>query len=229
MVSFGKPEYATVKKSEQFFIVNDRFIKSPYLHHAVTMAYDELLSKDTYPQYFIRLEVDPSQIDVNIHPTKTEIKLIEERSIYAIIRTIVRQSLGKYNIAPSLDFNRESVFDDVFDKDKSIQIPKITVDPTYNPFDSPVQRSSNIEENKNFEKMSEIYQNIQIDKTEEVQSDDLKPSKINFDEDANAERSKIIQLHNKFILTHIRSGFMVIDQSRAHQRVLFEEFRGFIG
>ena len=222
----GKPEFATTKKGEQYFIVNNRFIKSPYLHHAVMQSFDELLSKDSFPQYFIRLDVDPSQIDVNIHPTKTEIKFLEERSIYAILRTIIRQSLGKYNIAPSLDFNRESVFDQSFDKEKSIQIPTIKVDATYNPFNPPSSHVSPFEQKQSYEALSKMYQSIgNEDQKEDIKEDTIVPSKMNLPEEGvKAERARIIQLHNTFILTHIRSGFMVIDQHRAHLRVLFEEF-----
>ena len=221
----GKPEFASSKKGEQYFIVNNRFIKSPYLNHAVMQAYDELLSKESFPQYFIQLSVDPSQIDVNIHPTKTEIKFLEERSIYAILRTIIRQSLGKYNIAPSLDFNRESVFDQSFDKEKSIKIPTIKVDTTYNPFNTPAKNVSPFEQKQNYEALSKMYQSIpDVDENEDVAEKTIKPSKINLPEENKAERARIIQLHNTFILTHIRSGFMVIDQHRAHIRVLFEEY-----
>ena len=221
----GKPEFASSKKGEQYFIVNNRFIKSPYLNHAVMQAYDELLSKESFPQYFIQLSVDPSQIDVNIHPTKTEIKFLEERSIYAILRTIIRQSLGKYNIAPSLDFNRESVFDQSFDKEKSIKIPTIKVDTTYNPFNTPTKNVSPFEQKQNYEALSKMYQSIpDVDENEDVAEKTIKPSKINLPEENKAERARIIQLHNKFILTHIRSGFMVIDQHRAHIRVLFEDY-----
>lgn len=219
----GKPEFANTKRSEQYFIVNQRFIKSPYLHHAVMQAYEELVSKENTPQYFIRLEVDPDQIDVNVHPTKTEIKFIEERSIYAILRTIVRQSLGKFNIAPSLDFERESVFDQSFDSKRSITVPVIKVDPKYNPFEtkSPAQNPKD-----QFSEISELLDTSQVDLTIGKAADTVHPSLINESDEAEiAGRSKIIQLHNKFILTHIKSGFMVIDQNRAHQRILYDRLR----
>lgn len=221
----AKPEFASAKRSEQFFQVNNRFIKSPYFHHAVMSGYEEILPKDTYPQYFIQLEVDPNQIDVNIHPTKTEIKFIDERAIYAILRTIVRQSLGKYNIAPSLDFNRETAFDlpDIRGE-RTVKMPVIKVDPKFNPFENNTEFSNSppIERNLPTENAERLY-NLNFEEKEKI--DELRPSKLNIEtREDNPIRSKIIQLHNKFILTHIKSGFMVIDQHRAHQRVLFEQF-----
>ena len=220
-----KPEFATAKRSEQFFQVNNRFIKSPYFHHAVMVGYEDVLPKDTYPQYFIKFEVDPNQIDVNIHPTKTEIKFLEERAIYAILRTIVRQSLGKHNIAPSLDFGRETAFDlPDMSKEKMVRMPQIKVDPKFNPFDTNTEFSNSppIERKIPTENAESLY-DFKLESKKEP--DDLRPSKLNLENrNDSVIRSKIIQLHNKFILTHIKSGFMVIDQHRAHQRILFEQF-----
>ena len=219
----GKPEYATLKRSEQFFMVNGRFIKSPYLHHAVMLAYDDLLNKDSIPQYFIRLTVAPDQIDVNVHPTKTEVKFVEERSIYAILRTIVRQSLGKFNIAPSLDFERESVFDSPFDRTRTVKIPGISVDPSYNPFEGGSGSSRALREQ--FERVEEMMR-LSGDEIKPMGKEDVKPSQLNISEgEETSKESPIIQLHNKFILTHIKTGFMIIDQHRAHQRILFDRFR----
>lgn len=221
----GKPEFATVKRSEQFFLVNGRFIKSPYLHHAVMSAYEGLLSKEMYPQYFINLEVDPSHIDVNIHPTKTEIKFLEERSIYAIVRTCIRQSLGKFNIAPSLDFERETAFDNILiDKSKAIKMPEISVDKSFDPFKSKSVLVQT-EKKENIKKAFELY-DTEIPK--EVGIPDVSvplESKMNqLEGETEGAKSKIIQLHNKFILTHLKSGFMIIDQHRAHKRILIEKF-----
>ncbi|HEY4798818.1 MAG TPA: DNA mismatch repair endonuclease MutL, partial [Bacteroidia bacterium] len=133
----GKPEFARKTRGEQFFFVNNRFIKSPYLHHAVQNSYEQLLPKDAFPSYFINMEVDPKSIDVNIHPTKTEIKFEDERSVYTIIRAAVKQSLGKYNIAPSLDFEQEVSIE--LPKKKSLEEvlanpPTIRINKEYNPF-----------------------------------------------------------------------------------------------
>ena len=104
----GKPEFARKTRGEQFFFVNNRFIKDAYLNHAVLTAFEELLPDDTFPLYVLFIDIDPSKIDINVHPTKTEIKYQDEKSIYAIIRSAVKRSLGRYNITPSLDFDQEN-------------------------------------------------------------------------------------------------------------------------
>lgn len=223
-----KPEYATSKKGEQFFFVNKRFIKSPYLHHSVMIAYQDLLGKEMHPAYFIHLEIDPAQIDINIHPTKTEIKFLEERSIYAILRTCVRQSLGKFNISPSLDFERETAFDSLIpDRNKAISMPQIKVDKQYDPFKSSsrlIQTPQNFNSKSGFDplnlydvKIPEIIKRDDEKSTIETKLSDLESETEN-------NKSAIIQLHNKFILTHLKNGFMIIDQHRAHQRILYDTF-----
>ncbi|MCX6281322.1 MAG: DNA mismatch repair endonuclease MutL, partial [Bacteroidetes bacterium] len=107
----GKPEFARKSRGEQFFFANGRFIKNPYLHHAVEAAFRELIPKDSFPSYFLYLELDPANIDVNIHPTKTEINFTDSKSIYAILHAAVRQSLGKYNLTSVLDFEQEQTME----------------------------------------------------------------------------------------------------------------------
>src|SRR5690606_16961241 len=109
----GKPEFAKKTRGEQFFFVNNRFIKDPYLNHAVLTAYEDILSLDTFPLYILFIDIDPSKIDINVNPTKTEIKYEDEKCIYAILRSTVKRSLGRYNIAPSLDFDQESGFNNL--------------------------------------------------------------------------------------------------------------------
>ena len=128
----SKPEFAKKTRGEQYFFVNDRFIKNAYLNHAVNNAFDQLLSKDQHPSYFLKLTIDPSKIDINIHPTKTEIKFEDERAIYAIIRTAVKQALGKHNIAPTLDFEQESSFNvPLLRGNEPIKAPSIKVNSSY--------------------------------------------------------------------------------------------------
>ena len=131
----GKPEFAKRTKNEQFFFVNNRFIKSAYLNHAINSAYEGLLKEGSYPSYFLKLTVDPKTIDINIHPTKTEIKFDDEHTLYAILRSSVKHSLGQFNIAPVLDFNRDNNLDTPYDyKHKSAKTPTVEVDRTFNPF-----------------------------------------------------------------------------------------------
>ena len=229
----GKPEFAKKTRGEQYFFVNDRFIKNAYLNHAVNNAFDQLLSKDQHPSYFLKLTIDPSKIDINIHPTKTEIKFEDERSIYAIIRTAVKQALGKHNIAPTLDFEQESSFNvPLMRSTDTVKAPTIKVNTDYNPFEtktvSPASRKQPAENwdslYTDFEKnTSEIIEH-QLGKEDEQQV--ISPNWNTEEEPAFAETEKqtLIQLHSKFILAQLKSGSLIIDQERAHTRILFEKY-----
>ncbi|MEX0289997.1 MAG: DNA mismatch repair endonuclease MutL, partial [Flavobacteriaceae bacterium] len=130
-----KPEFAKKSRGEQFFFVNNRFIKSPYLHHAVVNAFEGLIKPDAFPGYFLYLEVDTSSIDINIHPTKTEVKFDDEQTIYAILRSTVKHSLGQFNVAPVLDFEKDQNLETPYAyKNMGVQPPKVTVDARFNPF-----------------------------------------------------------------------------------------------
>ena len=217
----GKPEFAKKTRGEQYFFVNERFIKSQYLNHAIQAAFDELLPKDQFPSYFLKLEIDPAKVDINIHQTKTEIKFEEERAIYAIIRTAVKQALGKFNIAPSIDFEQESSFNiPMLKKGQGVPMPSIEVDTNFNPFESKKEHTQNSisfpfkrdeKPNPNWEKIYQPSTNLEVS-TEEAQT---KSEPI-------AEGKKVFQLHSKYILSHIRSGFVVVHQKRAHERVLID-------
>ncbi|MEQ8909363.1 MAG: DNA mismatch repair endonuclease MutL [Vicingaceae bacterium] len=226
----GKPEFAKKTRGEQYFFVNQRFIKSPYLNHAVQAAFEELLPKDHFPSYFLKMEINPAKIDINIHPTKTEIKFEEERAIYAIIRTAVRQALGRFNVAPSLDFERESTFDlPELKKGEAIRMPNITVNPDFNPFDKEKkQKQGNINfpfkrEKESLQKQWEkLYEDNEA--TTENANHFSKSAQTSFENEENAEK-KVMQLHRKYILSHLKSGFILIDQQRAHERILWEKFQ----
>ncbi len=133
----GKPEHARKTRGEQYFFVNGRFIKHPYLNHAVDNAFRELIPTDAYPTYFIYFSIDPKEIDINIHPTKTEINFQNNQVIYAMLSSAIKQALGKFNIAPSIDFDSDpSVGIDFTSNGNGIQQPSVKIDPTYNPFES---------------------------------------------------------------------------------------------
>lgn len=225
----GKPEFAKRTKGEQYFYVNNRFIKSPYLNHAIQIAYENLLPKDQFPSYFLQLSLDPSKIDVNIHPTKTEVKFEEERAIYAIVRTAVKQALGKYNIAPSLDFDQEGNFDIPLKPSDNFKMPNIQIDPDFNPFENegkprqgqmgfPANRERNAFANADWQK---IFESPDREKQggEQIFSSSME------NEEVNRGANKNIQLHNKYVLSHIKSGFIIIDQQRAHERILYEKLK----
>lgn len=186
-----------------------------------------MLPKDQFPSYFLKLEIEPSKIDINIHPTKTEIKFEEERAIYAIIRTAVRQALGKYNIAPSLDFEQESSFDvPALKKGEAIKVPSIEVDPEFNPFNT-----QNEPKGKDWSR-SAITSSTQKQKVnpnwESLYREETKAEQLSFqqnkeEEGRSADVKRVIQLHKKYILSQIRSGFILVDQQRAHERILIEK------
>lgn len=228
----GKPEFARKTRGEQYFFANSRFIRSPYLNHAVQTAFEELLAKDHFPTYFLKLELDPAKIDINIHPTKTEVKFEEERAIYAIIRTAVRQALGRYNVAPSLDFEKEQTFDlPELKKGEAIRMPNITVNPEFNPFE---REKKSLQENIHFpfkrennkvDQWQTLYPDPKRNRAE--QNAQLEPANLEREhtqDQAYTER-KLIQLHRKYILSQLKSGIILIDQQRAHERILWENLK----
>jgi DNA mismatch repair protein MutL len=228
----SKPEFAKKTRGEQYFFVNDRFIKNPYLNHAVQNAFDQLLSKDQYPSYFLKLSIDPSKIDINIHPTKTEIKFEDERAIYAIVRTAVKQALGKFNIAPTLDFEQESSFNvPLLKKTDTIKAPTIKVNPEYNPFETKtVSSPSKKQSTENWESLYDSFNKDTSDiiehneESRNVSGEEQQVISSDWDQEGAEEKNTLIQLHNKFILTQLKSGMLLIDQQRAHERILFEEY-----
>ena len=223
----SKPEFAKKTRGEQYFFVNDRFIKNAYLNHAVQNAFDQLLSKDQFPSYFLKLTIDPSKIDINIHPTKTEIKFEDERAIYAIIRTAVKQALGKHNIAPTLDFEQESSFNvPLMKSTDSPKAPTIKVNKDYNPFET--KTVSPIPKKQSTENWESLYDSFKKDTTEILeqtkQTEEQQIISPDWESGEDAQSQTLIQLHLKYILTQLKSGCLIIDQQRAHTRVLFEKF-----
>ncbi len=223
-----KPNFAKKKRGEQFYFVNNRFIKSPYLHHAVTSAFEGLLNHNYHPSYFLYLDVPPKSIDINIHPTKTEVKFDNERDLYAIIRSTVKHSLGQYNVSPVLDFERDASLDTPysFQGKTNVSTPKIEINRDFNPF----KNNQNLdytfrkkEVPKNWEslylenqKESEILENITVEA--EVISQKL------FDDSSEIEVNSTYQIHLKYIVSSVKSGMVLIDQNYANQRILYEEF-----
>ncbi len=223
-----KPEYAKKTRGEQYFFVNDRFIKNPYLHHAVVSAFQDLIARDAHPSYFIYLRLDPSSIDINIHPTKTEVKFAEERSIYAIIRSAVRNSLGKYNISPSIDFDQENIFNlNPLPANISVAPPE-RKDYDFNPFDQPVKGVGSLRAEPSFggsqrQLSAKGWENLySISRQEDAAPQQVLTVEAEPAETDNSNRV-VFQLHRKYILTQIKSGLVIIDQQRAHERILYEK------
>lgn len=236
-----KPDSCKRTRGEQFFFVNHRFIKNHYLNNAVVRAYDQLLSKDQFASYFLFMDLDPSKIDINIHPTKTEVKFEDDKSMYAIINSAVRNSLGKFNIAPTIDFNQENSFNvPPIPKDKLIIEPQISVDPTFNPFKSnSASESNNGSSVKKFntnirQSAQQIEANLEMLANTSYEAEQLSMSD-NFAELESLEQNstsrsayvaeKTSQLHGKYILTQAKRSLILIDQHRAHRQILFERFK----
>ena len=224
----GKPEYSKKSRGEQFFFVNNRFIKSPYLNHAISAAFEGVLQPGKQPSYFLNLKVDPKSIDINIHPTKTEIKFDDEQTIYAILRAAVKHSLGQFSIAPVLDFDRDKNLDTPYGfKGGQSTLPKVEVDRTFNPFSNPNQTPPSYSKPK-----TEAWEGLYVGLESKSNADNI--SQVNyesdemtssiFDDTTEKRVQKTFQLHNKYIINTIKSGMLVIDQNRAHERILYEEF-----
>ena len=208
-----KPEFARKTRGEQYFFVNKRFIKSGYLHHAVTSAFEELIPNRFHPSYFLFFDVDPQLIDVNIHPTKTEIKFEDEKAIYAIIRSCVKRALGQHNIVPSLDFERDPSFDNIQSSNKEIKAPIIKVDTSYNPF-----ANASAQKQVKTENWESLFENIPSPQKQ------AKQVLIEEEWEESSLQKVSFQLHHQYILSPIKSGMMIIHQQRAHERILYEKF-----
>jgi DNA mismatch repair protein MutL len=237
----GKPETARKQNDKQYFFVNSRYMRHPYFHRAVMQAYDRMLQPGTSPDYFIYFDIHPESIDVNIHPTKTEIKFENEQAIWSVILAAVKEALGRFNIMPSIDFDQEGspeipVFSTA---GTSIQAPKINANPEYNPFKT--QNTSSYNRPK-MDDWSKLYEGFENDKTQFIPQTEKSvelPSRIS-DEDTEDIHDEMIslpvkmegeqnvvsyfQLKNKYILTSVKSGLMCVDQHRAHVRILFDRF-----
>lgn len=219
----GRPTFARKTRGEQFIFVNKRFIRSNYLQHAIMSAYEGLLGENSFPFYVLFIEIDPKHIDVNVHPTKTEIKFDDERAVYAVMRSAVRQALGSHNLTPAIDFNadvnliaklqaasgqsKEVYFDERF----STALHKSNQNNWEKLFDNPEQSTSRL-----------ISSTPQV----ESQTNLLRfESAVNrADENSAVEEKALFQLHNRFIVKQVKSGMMLIDQQAAHERILFEKF-----
>lgn len=208
----GKSDAARKKRGEQFFFVNGRFIKNPYLNHGILTAYEGLLTPGSYPPYFIFFAVDPGKIDVNIHPTKTEIKFEDEKSIYSILRSSVRHALGMYNVTPSLDFSSNPDLEVDPSNTRSPRQPQVRVDRDFNPFATPPQhkRASPSES----QAWREFYREGRRAETQKAQREI----------DSTSDGASYMQVHKQYILVQTQNGLLLIHQYRAHQRVLYDKF-----
>ena len=270
----AKPEYAKKSRGEQFFFVNDRFIKSGYLHHAVTAAFEGLLKEGTHPSYFLYLTLPPNSIDINIHPTKTEIKFDDEQALYAILRATIKHSLGQFQVAPVLDFQRDETLDTPYalENSKSVE-PTVQVDAGFNPFlDTDVKlgsyeyqksnrsyedvfssksssssksfNSGGLSSKMNASSFPSYSKNTEASSRWETLYDGIKPATediliaqghtfesevktaalFEMDDTERSVKNQSYQIQKKYIVSPIKSGMIIIDQRRAHQRILYERY-----
>ena len=232
----GKPEFARKTRGEQFFFVNNRFIKDNYLNHAVLTAFEELLPDECYPLYVLFIDIDPSRIDINVHPTKTEIKYQDDKAIYAIIRSAVKRSLGRYNITPSLDFEADNNIQHLITPMplETITPPSISFNPDFNPFErenradkspAPSHSGGNYQRSAipaNWDTLYEISKKESI--TQQALDVELTNIEVRDEQLSKPSEHQLFQIHNRFILSQIKSGFMLINQQAAHERILYERF-----
>ena len=228
----GQPKHAKKMFGEQFFFVNKRYMKHPFFHKAIMQCYEKILPPGTFPSYFIYFEINPAEIDVNIHPTKTEIKFENESMIWQILQASVREALGKFNIVPSIDFDQAGSLDipmplrDFGD----VSMPEIKVNPSYNPFDAPTPSINYSGSGSNFSSKpidrssatnwQSLYKGLEPRFDTKPEPQEEEPVQFRIEEQQTVKSS--IQFKNKYILTPVKSGLMVIDQKRAHERILYE-------
>lgn len=244
----GKPEAAKKSRGEQFFFVNNRFFKDTYFNHAVTAAFEQLLPAKMFPSYFLFLEVDPKQIDVNVHPTKTEIKFEEDKAIYSILRSAIRLGLGKFNISPTLDFDRESEFDLPMSMQHALPVePEIKVDKSYNPFNVSNQ-SSVYSSNTSFNTSNSSSKGNGFSKAlnqagfgseetngswdqfwnpEDVITETHELEQLSIDLPSAAPQGPFL-IKGSFVVASINEGLLLIHYRRAYERFIYDELmRGF--
>jgi len=223
----GKPEHARKTFGEQFFFINNRYMRHPYLHKAIMESYENILPAEAIPSYFIFMQADPASIDVNIHPTKTEIKFENERMIWQILHASVRESLGKFNIVPSLDFDNEGIIDIPTAGKEPAGIPRIEIDTDYDPFReddryNSMKNAFEKERNLNLKGWQTLYSGM--NGTVSGEQDNAPSARHDDPFQTGQSSAKIFQVSNKYIICSVKSGLMIIDQKRAHERILYDKF-----
>ena len=232
----GQPKFAKKSFGEQFFFVNGRFMKHPFFHRAVMHAYERILPPDSVPSYFLYLEVDPATIDINIHPTKTEIKFEDEQAIWHIISACIREAIGKYNLMPTIDFDQRGSIDIPLppERGSSFAPPEIEINRHYNPFQQenyPGKRSDFERHSDQTSLWEKLYRGMEKGEQKADFSTGSNPEVIgssqatlSIGEEQSYQGAGFLQLKNRYLLTPVKSGLMVIDQREAHARILFDNF-----
>ena len=215
----GKADFARKTRGEQFLFVNRRFIRSNYLHHAIMNAFEGLLLENSFPFYVLFIDIDPRHIDVNVHPTKTEIKFDDERAVYAVVRSAVRQAIGAHNLTPTIDFDADvnliAKLSNASAHSKEVYFEER--------FSTALHRSNQENWEKMFEGMETsrlVTQPVNPTSSETIRFE----SSLNDTKNEAPQEKALFQIHNQYIVRQVRSGMMIIDQQAAHERILFEKF-----
>jgi DNA mismatch repair protein MutL len=236
----GKPDFAKRTKTEQFFFANGRFIKSGYLHHAVMTAFTGMLEEGSHPFYVLFLEIDPARIDINVHPTKTEIKFDDERSVYAVISAACRKAMNQYNLNPSIDFESDMNVDFLLPPTRNQNQDK-----SYDSLENNAKLELNTLPKANLGNWQKLYEGFEPKTFERKpslsQEDILFKSKASVDpkygtetfksiiktgqKELLSENSNAIQIHNQYILAQVKSGLLLIDQKAAFERIIFDKYQ----
>lgn len=223
----GKPEFAKKTRGEQFFFVNGRYIKNNYLNHAVSTAFQGLIKDDYYPFYVLFVEMDPLHVDINVHPTKTEVKFDDDRMLYGVIHSAIRQALGTFNVTPSLDFSTDVNFEQfTSERDKTYTERTSAQDNRYAQFKN---IDGNRDHAKNWEALYDLAKREDV-----IQDDQLRrespnqiitfESSMNDASEAEFTHSKSYRLHGKYLIRQVKSGMTLIDEKAAFERILYERF-----
>lgn len=221
-----KPEFAKKTRGEQYFFVNQRYIKHAYLNHAVTNAFSELLPGDSFPSYFINIEIDPSDIDINIHPTKTEVNFKDAKYVYAVLQAAVKQSVGMHNLTPTIDFDVDPSIEAAFQNPAKgiVKQPEIKVNPDYNPFET--DKNFSYRESSHFKRDKSVQNWEKLFTTGSGASKKPEPlgTSNGITDQQGHNPDSFFQVQRKFIVCNVRSGMMLIHQQKAHERILYEKF-----
>jgi len=227
----GKPDSAKKTRGEQYIFVNNRFIKSNYLNHAIYKAYEDIISKDRYPFFVLFIDIDPARIDINVHPSKHEIKFDEERLIYTFVNAAARHGLAQYSVTPTLDFDQEDAFNQMGtfgQKDKNFDLDKSPMNFTKTDFPFSAKNKADQNQKSNLDNWEDLYKINTSEKAQNlVQKIGQMNTEIPLGVNARQEEEKVnkpYQIHNRFILSPIKSGYIILDQQAAHQCVLFERY-----
>lgn len=219
----GKPDSAKKSRGDQYFFINNRFVRNNYLHHAVQSAFQDLIQDGYHPVYAIFFDVNPASIDINIHPTKTEVKFEDEKSIYAVLRSAIKKSLGQFSFTPSIDFENEPAFEvPILKKNQTVPEPTIKVNPYFNPFDNPKPSNGNPRQ------QNEFWQRT-LTQSQEFEAESVHQTTIQTQVNVRESnfQHKPTLFHEQFIITQVKSGVMVIDRLAALERIAFDRFQSF--